>query len=191
MNTHKIIAQGVITNLELNKKVLINDKHFIWGNLKPDMTSKYKLVKHYKDESFNLILNKIDYLSSLSFDDIRKWYPMSSFNQELGVICHFLCDFFCIPHYERWEFKHSMNKHIKYERELDLVAKEYLVKNEREIIVTGRTAKDFIDKLQVEYNSKKDYINDLEYASYVCNSIVNYILDNVIYNSNVIVFSAV
>ncbi len=35
----------------------------------------------------------------------------------------FLCDFFCVAHSERWEFKHSLNKHVTYERELGAFAK--------------------------------------------------------------------
>ncbi len=36
----------------------------------------------------------------------------------------FLCDFFCVAHSERWEFKHSLNKHVTYERELGAFAKD-------------------------------------------------------------------
>lgn len=191
MTTHKIIAQNIITNLADDKAILINDNHFIWGNLKPDMVSKYKLMKHYKDESLHIIIQKIEYLASMTFNNISKWYSMSSFNQELGVICHFLCDFFCVPHHQRWEFKHSMSKHIKYERELDIVAKHFKINNDRDNMDSYKNIKEFINKLQDEYKSRIDYNNDLEYATYVCNSIVNYILDAVTYNSNAINFSAV
>lgn len=191
MTTHKIIAQNIITNLYDDKIILINDKHFIWGNLKPDMVSKYKLIKHYKDETLPVIIRKIEYLASLTFEDIRKWYPKNSFNQELGVICHFLCDFFCVPHHQRWEFKHSMNKHIKYERELDVVAKEFKFSNDRDNMLKYKSVKEFINDFQEEYKNRVDYKNDLEYAAYICNSIVTYILDEVVCNSNKIIFSAV
>lgn len=191
MNTHKIMAQNIIGNLDRDSYFLINEKHFIWGNLKPDMLSKYKLIKHYMDETLDVIIKKIEYLSSLTLSEVTKWYPMSSFNQELGVICHFLSDFFCVPHHQRWEFKHSMNKHIKYERELDIVAKEFKASNNRDQVAGYKNVKEFIYKLQEEYKSKVDYTNDLNYATYVCNSVVNYILDSIVYNSNTIKISAV
>lgn len=191
MTTHKIIAQNIITNIYDDKIILMNDNHFIWGNLKPDMVSKYKLIKHYKDETLPTIIRKIEYLASLTFEDIRKWYPKNSFNQELGVTCHFLCDFFCVPHHQRWEFKHSMNKHIKYERELDVVAKEFKFSNDRDNMLKYRSVKEFINDFQEEYKNRVDYKNDLEYAAYICNSIVTYILDAVVFNSNRIIFSAV
>ncbi len=37
----------------------------------------------------------------------------SKFSEELGVVCHFLCDFFFEkPHNQRWEFKSKSCKKI-------------------------------------------------------------------------------
>ena len=97
MNTHKFLAHQFINNIEEDKLFIINDGHFIWGNLKPDSVSKYKFKKHYIDESFEMITNKIKLLSSMTLDDIYKRYSINKFNQELGVVCHFLCDYFYMP----------------------------------------------------------------------------------------------
>ena len=99
MNTHILIAQNILRDVDVDFK--ISDKNFIYGNVKPDMVSKYKLKKHYLDESFDMIVNKIKKLASLSMYDFKKKFSVSRFSQELGVICHFICDFFCIPHSER------------------------------------------------------------------------------------------
>lgn len=95
------------------------------------MVSTYKLKKHYMDESLEMILVKIRNLSALTENDINKWISISKFSQEVGVICHFLCDFFCIPHSERWEFKHSMNKHVRYEKDLAAAAKTVVLPKKR------------------------------------------------------------
>ncbi|MGL5244511.1 MAG: zinc dependent phospholipase C family protein, partial [Sarcina sp.] len=143
VNTHILIGQNVLKNIDSKKSIIISDKNFLYGSIKPDMVSKYKLKKHYLDESYDMVIKKINYLSSLNLDDMNKRFSMSKFSQELGVICHFLCDFFCVPHSERWEFKHSMNRHIKYEKELAIVAKEYMPKGDRIKIFEKYDVEDF------------------------------------------------
>lgn len=184
MNTHKSLAISFVKNVDLNKKFLINDKHFIWGNLKPDSVSKYKFKKHYFDESFNMIVNKIQFLSSLSLDDIFIRYSVGKFNQELGVICHFLCDYFCIPHYQRWEFKSpgAVKDHVLYENDLNKFSKSYNVRKELNISLTCDDVRMYIYSLQKEYDGIVSYKKDLQYASHICNTIINLILDEVILN---------
>lgn len=184
MNTHKSLAISFVKNVDLNKKFLINDKHFIWGNLKPDSVSKYKFKKHYFDESFNMIVNKIQFLSSLSLDDIFIRYSVGKFNQELGVICHFLCDYFCIPHYQRWEFKSpgAVKDHVLYENDLNKFSKSYNVRKELNTSLTCDDVRMYIYSLQKEYDGIVSYEKDLQYASHICNTIINLILDEVILN---------
>lgn len=184
MNTHKSLAISFVENVELNKSFLINYKHFIWGNLKPDSVSKYKFKKHYFDESFNMIVNKIQFLSSLSVDDIFIIYSIGKFNQELGVICHFLCDYFCIPHYQRWEFKSpgAVKDHVLYENDLNKFSKTHKVRKELNTSLTCDDIRMYIYSLQKEYEGIVSYEKDLQYASHICNTIINLILDEVILN---------
>ena len=117
INTHFIISKSVLDNLESNKSFFLSEKNFIYGNIKPDISSKYVLNKHYLEESLSMVLEKIKYLCQLTLDSLKKYFSISKLSQELGVICHFLCDFFTTPHSERWEFTHSMNKHVVYEKD--------------------------------------------------------------------------
>lgn len=184
MNTHKMLAKDFIYNMDSEKKDLINENHFIWGNIKPDCISKYKFKKHYMNESLDMIINKIQFLSSLSLDDIYKNYSENKFSQELGVICHFLCDFFCVPHNQRWEFKNAnaMKEHITYEKELSKVAKEFKIRKEIEKNINSQEIRNYILYLQDEYEKVRDYNNDLYFSYYVCQSVINMILDEVIIN---------
>ena len=88
------------------------------------------LKKHYLDESYDMVRQKINFLSSLNLDNLYQYYTRAGLSQEIGVVCHFLTDFFCLAHSERWEFKHSMKIHIQYERNLTKVAKDYKIINE-------------------------------------------------------------
>lgn len=183
MNSHFLIAKSLLNNIDNNKLFFINEKHFIYGNLKPDAVPQYVFQKHYLNESFDTIAQKINYLCSLTIDSLSKYFSVSKFSQELGVICHFLCDFFCVPHSERWEFKHSMKKHMSYEKELSIVAKKSNLSIYKGDIITNNAFKDFFDSLYTEYKSKLDYENDLFFSSYACNSVINYILDSILKNT--------
>ncbi|GAA0086714.1 zinc dependent phospholipase C family protein [Clostridium sp. CTA-7] len=184
MNTHKALAQQFINNVEEDKVFIINDGHFIWGNLKPDSVSKYKFKKHYIDESFEMIVKKIEFLSSLTLDDIYTRYSPNKFNQELGVVCHFLCDYFCIPHFQRWEFKsaNAMKEHVVYENELNKFTKNYTIKKDINLHLTSEEIRKYIMKLQEEYNGKSSYEKDLIYASHICSTVVNMVLNEVVLN---------
>jgi len=183
LNTHLTISQALIENLDPAKSFFLSEKNFIYGNIKPDMTSKYVLHKHYLKESFDMIINKIKSLCKLSLDFIEKYFSVSKFSQELGVICHFLCDFFCVPHSQRWEFSHSFKKHVIYEKDLQIVTKETdFSKLERDPI-HNIGVEEFFNRLYRQYVKEEDFKNDLFFSTYMCNSVVNYILDCILENT--------
>lgn len=183
MNTHFVIAKSVVDNIDQSKSFFISENNFIYGNIKPDAFSKYVLKKHYLEESLDMIVLKIKYLTSLTLDCISRYFSVSKLSQELGVICHFLCDFFCVAHSQRWELKHSMSKHINYEKELACVAKELDLSKFKGDPITNNRFEDFFNNLYSEYKNRLDYENDLLFSTYVCNSVVNYVLDSILSNT--------
>ena len=187
MNTHKALATLFMENVETNKKFLISPGNFIWGNLKPDSVSKYKFKKHYFDESFDMIVKKIEFLSSLSLDDIFIRYSIGKFNQELGVICHFLCDYFCVPHHQRWEFKSpgAVKDHVLYENDLNKFAKLCTIRKDVNTSLSYEDIGKYILKLQEEYDGNVAYEKDLLFASHICSSIINLVFDEVILNQKI------
>ena len=184
INTHYIISKSILENLESHKSFFISEKNFIYGNIKPDISSKYVVKKHYLEESLDMILEKIKYLCQLTLDSLKKYFSISKLSQELGVICHFLCDFFCTPHSERWEFSHSMNRHVIYEKELNSFAKtidfsRYNLKHK-----INNNIEEFFHSIYSKYKSNEiSYENDLIYSAQVCNTIVNHILDSILNNT--------
>lgn len=183
VNTHILIGKSIVENIDQNKSFFISDKNFIYGNIKPDVSSKYVLQKHYLEESLEMIFSKVEYLCTLNLDSISKYFSISKFSQELGVICHFLCDFFCVPHSRRWEMSHSMNKHIAYEKELSIVARESNLKKFKGDNIETNSFREFFNSIYLEYKSRTEYKNDLLFSNYVCNSVVNYILNAILSNT--------
>lgn len=184
INTHFIISKSILKNLESHKSFFISDKNFIYGNIKPDISSKYVVKKHYLEESLSMVIEKIKYLCKLTLDSLKKYFSISKLSQELGVVCHFLCDFFCTPHSERWEFSHSMNKHVTYEKELNNFAKKINFFEHDINYKINNTIEEFFHSIYSSYKSNEtSYKNDLIYSSYICNTIVNYVLDSILINT--------
>jgi hypothetical protein len=186
MNTHKTMGENIIKYANTKSIYLINNKRFIWGNVKPDCAPKYKFKKHYYDESIDMIVEKIIYLSSLTLEDVKYNMTVGKFSEELGVACHFLCDFFCAPHYYRWEFKSTsaVKQHMMYEKNLAKLAKNFKPTGIINTNVEPSNIKDFIVQLQKQYDGILDYENDLTFSYYVCDSVLNMILENVFLNDN-------
>lgn len=186
INTHKIMGENIIKYANSKSIYLINNSRFIWGNIKPDCVPKYTFMKHYFDESIDMVVSKITYLSSLTLEDVYYKMTIGKFSEELGVICHFLCDYFCAPHYYRWEFKSTsaVKHHMMYEKKLAKVAKKFRPTGITNTNIKPKNIKDFILQLQKQYDGIVNHNNDLAFSYYVCDSIVNMILNNVFVNNN-------
>lgn len=181
MNIYFIMVKLIFDNIDENKIFFISEKNFIYGNIKFDVFFKYKLKKYYLDELFNMIVFKINYLCSFNIDSFFKYFLVSRFSQELGVICYFLCDFFCVVYSECWEFKYSLNKYVIYEREFGVFVKDVDLFKIKCGIINSSFEKFFI-KFYSDYKKKIDYMNDLKFLVYICNSVINYIFDFILFN---------
>lgn len=184
INTHKVMGENIIKYANSKSIYLINNSRFIWGNMKPDCVPKYTFMKHYFDESIDMVVGKIIYLSSLTLEDVYYKMTIGKFSEELGVICHFLCDYFCAPHYYRWEFKSTsaVKHHMMYEKKLAKLAKNFRPTGIINTNLKSENIKDFILQLQKQYDGIVNHNNDLTFSYYVCDSIVNMILNNVFFN---------
>ncbi|SFU77556.1 Zinc dependent phospholipase C [Clostridium sp. DSM 8431] len=179
MNTHKILADNILKRASKENEYLIDRKKFMWGNIKPDYVSKYKLKKHYYNESIDMILCKIKFLSSLSENEVLYVYGKKKFSAELGVVCHFLCDYFCLAHNRRWRFKDNFKRHVSYEKRLAKYAKDFNFKSSVCSFLEINNIKKFIDDNIKSYEENIELRNDLDYASFVCSSIVGAVLSQI------------
>ncbi len=181
INNHMLMGENFLKYSRCESIDIINRNRFIWGNVKPDCVLKYKRMKHYYDESIDTIIKKIYFLSLLTLDDFYYRITPAKFSEELGIVCHFLCDFFCAPHYYRWECRStkSTKEHMLYEKRLAKRTKsfvpEYKCKKDLEI----KDIREFLEVLQKEYDGNIDYNNDLEFSYYVCESIINAIFKQI------------
>ncbi|HWQ88632.1 MAG TPA: zinc dependent phospholipase C family protein, partial [Desulfitobacteriaceae bacterium] len=101
----------------------------------------------------------------------------NKFSVKIGIVSHFLCDFFCLPHYNRWHYNSSMMlPHIKFEKSLNQAAKNIDAIPTLFLQPISNLDKDtlesFIETVLREYSLNEDYCNDLHYASNICAEII-------------------
>lgn len=178
--THLEIGENTFNTIEGRGRNLIDKKSFLKGNVLPDISPKYRLKKHGRKQFEEIIEEKIANLSRLSSDEIIDNLGKEKFSIELGVICHFLCDFFSLPHDEEWGFKESVTlKHVLYEKKLHKVfTRDMIIKDSYKILGNSNYNLFFKNALR-KYRDLYGHQNDLFFAMYLNNSVVRYILESI------------
>jgi hypothetical protein len=192
--THQIVSLHIRDAIQKNHNYSLNRSTFAWGNMKPDIAPSLAVRKHYKAETFDFVIDKIVSLMQLSPLLLLDRKQKKAIECEIGVVCHFLSDFFCVPHNQRWEFKTMMIPHVRYEGILHTkvkgisvvgcIAMPGLCGHRRTDIV------DFLETLLSEYESEKDYQRDLVYSVNVCTKITAYILESILANKQAAILTA-
>ena len=99
---HYRIAKRISS--EIKKDGLrLHEKSFLFGNLFPDLIQSFFWCRHEYPVSRKYITKKIE--------KIKKKPLFFSF--QLGVLTHYICDYFCFPHSR--VYNKSMLQHILYE----------------------------------------------------------------------------
>ena len=99
---HHKIGQHVCSELkELGCR--INEKLFLLGNLFPDLIHSYLWCRHEYQHSREFIRKKLNMLNERP----------KLFSFHLGVLTHYICDYFCYPH--SFCYDKGLVQHILYE----------------------------------------------------------------------------
>lgn len=118
VNTHGIIANLVYKQLKKDNNCHLSKFSFVLGNIKPDIIKEFREKSHYFEDAIFYVLDRIQEITKLELS-------REEFSNELGVICHFLSDFFCLFHQNTYK-KESIIKHILYEINLHLRFKKMI-----------------------------------------------------------------
>lgn len=179
--THKIIAHKAYEAIKSQLGIKIDYKSLIQGSVAPDYSLSMMFRPHSKDESIGLVHNNMDWLFHKSFSHQRK--DIREFSFKLGVIIHFVSDYFCIAHND--EFYNNMYHHYKYEKKLKKFCCKFIQEYYESIRQDMRVVKDikgFIDEKHQEYmtvrrSMKNDLVYSLQVSIAVSLSILSYCLD--------------
>jgi hypothetical protein len=145
----------------------LNRLAFAYGNIKPDFINKDIKRSHTLEESLYSI-------NKYSEELMSKNISINEFSRSLGVICHFICDYFCIYHREGNEkkgvFEHLLYELILHAKLLTLLLRGKLKLNNYEMLEDSVEA--IVLKLQKKYNSEsKSLTRDITYALFAASQI--------------------
>jgi len=107
VNTHLLISQILYKHISNQVNFKLDRVAFAYGNIKPDLINKDINHSHTLQESLSSV-NK--YSKELMSENVS----IKEFSRSLGVICHFVCDYFCLYHRDGNE-KKGLCEHLFYE----------------------------------------------------------------------------
>ena len=183
--THLYMAVRLKKTIEASIPIRLKTVSFLLGCIKPDISPKFDSIRHYKKDSEEFLLEEIQ---SLLEDNIYEYeICRSGFSERLGIVVHYLSDFFCFAHTD--EFTGNILEHHKYEMELfscfllnlKPFAKRYRNKTgevgyNRNIAIRHNVSSisRYIDRLQEEYlkNEVNNLsLNDMDFIYTACVSL--------------------
>ena len=193
-DTHKIIAENIYSNIYDIYGIKLDKDKLLWGSVAPDILPQFKLHRHYQKESLNYVVNEVVKLIFISryIEFNRKVDPIAIkiLSNKIGIISHYLSDFVCLPHAERWTFTSSMFKHINYEAKLNEYSPYHEFKKnviivddidifQDRIIKLRPIIKKYIEDVVYEYSLESGFENDLDFALSLSLKTSYFIIDTV------------
>lgn len=120
--SHFMMGKLLYHNLK-NIDIKLKRNAFIFGNIKPDVSSRYNKLPHYKKDVYSLFKSEVLALCDMKVSEGSSF--SSEYSEKLGVICHFISDFFCFAHCE--QFDNRGWNHFIYEMKLSF----YMLKRKK------------------------------------------------------------
>lgn len=169
-STHIKIAKRVLQLLESELNIKLDKRSFIWGNIKPDVSPLIVMALHSKHTAMDFVKSETANLLKMKNNSGNIF--SREFSTRLGVIAHYLSDFFCYAHlasYRENMFKHCIYEHrlAKYYKHFaDLVFKEASGKY-RIFNYNFKMIFRYIDRLHEEFTGMGNYEpfqSDMEFA---------------------------
>ena len=114
--SHTTVARYLLDYVEKTDGVSFDRKAFCFGNLKPDLKGEYLTKRHYPSLMFDEVMQRIrDFVKNFCICQ----HNGAKLSEELGVICHYITDFFSFPHNDNI-YEHGLLAHYIYEKQTSL-----------------------------------------------------------------------
>lgn len=156
-----MVAGTHITIANIVHKYLINKLNFkldwpsfAYGNIQPDLDKSFIDCEHNLEDSLETINHNADEL-------INSNVTVKEFSLGLGIICHFICDYFCLYHTYEYQ-KVNLATHVAYEGALHANFLQKQLKgglNIRFKCKPEHSVELMVLKLRKKYNSEPKGIN--------------------------------
>jgi len=109
--THKLLAELLYEGIYAVHQGVISRNEFIHGNLIPDLDNRYQQFHHYTHGCWTYLESLMDEIDNIPFRSEGR-------SEKMGIICHFIADFFCKVHNRPYSEQHSLLGHVMYEHQL-------------------------------------------------------------------------
>ena len=91
-----------------NLGVELDKVSFVSWNMLPDVAPSLFRLSHFKKDIYDLVMARAEHLSKEG-----ERMSVKEYSRQLGILCHFMSDFFCYAHAEY--FSGSKVGHLRYE----------------------------------------------------------------------------
>lgn len=176
--SHSIIAKGLYESFLKNLNVSLDLKGFIYGCVKPDFSLSLLKMSHYKDKSLEATCSMIKALHDKKLPEANK--DIKQFSIYLGVIAHYLADYFCYPHNNK--IYNFIPIHFAYENKLAFTLDKidvgklssYFLPSINSISTDNENwMLDYINEKHREYLHRNGRVfNDIFYSIQVCTTVL-------------------
>ncbi|CUH92234.1 zinc dependent phospholipase C family protein [Herbinix luporum] len=176
--SHISLAKFLVNNMK-EHKVIKYKKAFYLGSILPDLIPSFLTKRHTFEETFDILINEI---KSITINyDVSKGVSRY-FARHLGVITHYLADYFTLPHNST--YTGTITDHVYYEKELKYQLREYIeIEDIHSKAIQGQVLNTFDEIIQFITKTHKEYLEalktvkeDIRYIIELCSKVVNAII---------------
>lgn len=162
---HLMFAVTLRQRVKRTMGIKLNLPGFLYGNILPDISKKYGAHAHYMKDALEHVIKTNDHIIKRHREEYLSNYQ---FAKEVGAINHYLSDFFCLPHterYDRGKIYHQYYEFLMIARfRKGLRAYHKMLKNDKTMLKPSEV-EDFIINYNKDYADKKiSDVNDIRYA---------------------------
>ncbi len=180
--THMLFADILYRKLKDSKGIKINRYSFKYGSVKPDLSTLKLTMPHSFEESLPYVLDEMELI--IDWVNEPSQLKTREFARRLGIILHYIADYFCLPHNSAVSNK-SLVPHIVYEKRMDRFCKLnkfHYVKRKRyfdDFSHSGcKSIEEYINYKHGQYlNSSQNMLTDIEYALQTSLSVANTVIN--------------
>ena len=155
--SHISLAKFLVNNMK-EHKVIKYKKAFYLGSILPDLKPSFLTKRHTFEETFDILINEI---KSITINyDVSKGVSRY-FARHLGVITHYLADYFTLPHNST--YTGTITDHVYYEKELKYQLREYIeIEDIHSKAIQGQVLNTFDEIIQFITKTHKEYLEALK-----------------------------
>lgn len=188
--THMLISSYLYHEISTEYNICFSKFYFSLGSLMPDFCIKYKLKKHYMDKSFEMVL---DMINNLYIDISKGKVSIHSFSYRLGLITHYLSDYFCFAHNNK-HFTKNLLDHFIYEKNIHLyftsIANFKEFDNVEISFDDKESIRNFILSIHNQYmNTNPSYEKDVYYTLNMVYSLSSCLIENAVFERKYVYLS--